>query len=382
MPSTHSARIDALRGVAILAVLQMHLLWKSQAYEFLGAPDWMREILGLGWAGVDLFFVLSAYLLTANLLRRRGEAGAVPAFYLRRACRILPMYLLAILAGFALEALWRAGGGSQQTWLWGDRYPLSTYLLFLQNWRIGLDDQFAAQFFAPTWSLAVEEHFYLVLPLIVTFLAPRRLALLAFAWIATAVPIRMALFDGVGHLAPAIWTIGRLDSFGWGMLIALAPGLWPQIVQRAPPRLAAPAGAAVFFAAMYLCANFLPGGLKNSAAVIAFTAFSAAMIAFGVAPADGPERASNGFASALAWCGERCFSLYLLHMPAIGLVFLAAGRLRPQVSSLADLGLVAIALAIVFLAADVCYRRIERPFIEWGARRTSTKAAAALAAAA
>ena len=112
-----------------------------------------------GTAGVDLFFILSACLLTANLLRQRDGPGVVATFFPRRALRIPPMRLLLIFGGFMIEALWPRAGGSTVTWLWSRHYPLSTYLLFLQNWRFGLDGDFSGDS-RPTWSLAVEEHFY------------------------------------------------------------------------------------------------------------------------------------------------------------------------------------------------------------------------------
>jgi peptidoglycan/LPS O-acetylase OafA/YrhL len=172
----HILRIDALRGIAILMVLQRHIFAGASAWEYLDLPTAAQHLLHAGTAGVDLFFVLSAYLLTANLLRSRDRPGVITRFFLRRALRILPMFLVLIFGGFAAEALWLSAGGSTQTWLWSGHYPLSTYLLFAQNWRFGLDGGFPGRFFAPTWSLAVEEHFYLLLPLLATRIEPRRLS--------------------------------------------------------------------------------------------------------------------------------------------------------------------------------------------------------------
>jgi peptidoglycan/LPS O-acetylase OafA/YrhL len=72
---------------------------------------------------------------------------------------------------------------------------------------------------------------------------------------------------------------------------------------------------------------------------------------------------------ALAWCGARCYSLYLLHVPILGLIFLAAGQMdKPKVDDLATLGLAALAAGLTLIAADFCYRRVELPFMELAGR--------------
>ena len=96
--SPHFIRIDALRGVAILMVMQLHIFFITFTYDYLNFPTAARYLLRSGGAGVDLFFILSAYLLTTNLLRQRDRPGVITTFFARRALRILPMFLILILA--------------------------------------------------------------------------------------------------------------------------------------------------------------------------------------------------------------------------------------------------------------------------------------------
>ena len=71
----------------------------------------------------------------------------------------------------------------------------------------------------------------------------------------------------------------------------------------------------------------------------------------------------------LAWCGERCYSLYLVHFPMLGLIFLASGRIqKPKVDDLSTLSLALLAAGLALVIADICYRRIERPFMELAGR--------------
>ena len=362
------ARIDALRGVAILLVLQLHHLSSSRAYAGLGLPNWALDLLGGGRAGVDLFFVLSAYLLTSNLLRHRDRPMLAQTFYLRRAFRILPMYAALLVVGLTAGFLYTRAGGSPDAWLWKDRYPLWAYLTFQQNWLYGLDGYPVAQFFAPTWSLAVEEHFYLFLPLLATRLAPRRLAQIAFVWVVVALPIRAVLFEHVSAMAAYAWTIGRIDSFGWGMLIALAPTLWPDLPQRLDPRLAIKAGIGVFVLSAILSPELMPG-MQETVAFPSWTALSAALLTYGVTQAPASQTAPGRVAQTLAWFGQRCYSLYLVHMPVMGLVFLAAGRDRPLGVDPMAFVLLGLSAAISVALADACYRRIELPFMAMADRR-------------
>jgi peptidoglycan/LPS O-acetylase OafA/YrhL len=367
--SPHLFRIDALRGVAILMVMQLHIFFITFAYDYLNFPAAARNLLRSGGAGVDLFFILSAYLLTTNLLRQRDRPGVITTFFMRRALRILPMFIILIFSGFAIEALWLKAGGATDVWLWHDHYPLSTYLLFLQNWRLGLDGHWSAQFFAPTWSLAVEEHFYLLLPLIATRLEPRRLAIVAIAWILLAAPTRIFVLLEFGGIAPTTWTIARLDAFGWGILIALAPNLWPSLAKRFDPRLAIGAGSALFVIVVLFAPYLLPGGRNDNVFGTTWVDLAMALITFGVVNQKAEPLQPGAVMRSLAWCGVRCYSLYLVHFPMLGLIFLASGRIqKPKVDDLSTLGLALFATAMAFIIADICYRRIERPFMELAGR--------------
>lgn len=115
-----------------------------------------------GWMGVDLFFVLSGYLIGSQLLRpyTRDARPSTAGFYLRRAFRVLPAYLTVLLFYFAIPGFREAPGLS----------PLWQFLTFTENFRI---DYAHDQAFSQVWSLCVEEHFYLVLPLLILLLMRR-----------------------------------------------------------------------------------------------------------------------------------------------------------------------------------------------------------------
>lgn len=141
-----------MRSIAILWVMLWHIHWALQ-------PGMLTGIANYGWMGVDVFFVLSGYLIGSQLLRPylRNGRPSLGEFYLRRAFRVLPAYLTVLLLYFAVPGFPEAPGIS----------PAWQFLTFTENFRI---DYAHDQAFSHVWSLCVEEHFYLVLPLLILFL--------------------------------------------------------------------------------------------------------------------------------------------------------------------------------------------------------------------
>ena len=200
-------QLDAVRAVAVLGVVACHTFDVDR-------HPWFDY----GGQGVQLFFVISGFLITGILIDARRDAtasrqpmtGVIRSFYARRALRIFPVYYATLAVGAAI--------GVQ-----GMREQLGWNLLYLSNWKIALDGEWGAV--THIWSLAVEEQFYLVWPLVVLF-APRRLLPWAIgSMVAVALVTRTVLVattdmwaDGVGILTPAV-----LDALGLGALLAL---LW------------------------------------------------------------------------------------------------------------------------------------------------------------
>lgn len=360
--------IDILRGIAILGVVQLHAFSQTGAYAFLGAPDVALKFASIGWAGVDLFFVLSAYLLTGNLLRHRDAPGLALSFYKRRALRILPLYWTVLIVGSLLGIVWDLSGGGANSFLFGNQYPLWVHLVFAQNWIDGWTGAHGAMFLGPTWSLAVEEHLYLLLPLFVPRLGTRGLCTVAAAWIVTAPVIRYEAASLVGPAAATVWTISRLDAFGIGIIVAVWMSRRPEAVRNLPVMpLALAAGA---FWALLSRVGPVPNVSPIISAVapaIAALAAACALLAVLAAAARPASGAAGPVARMLAWCGERCYSLYLLHLPVVAAPFLFAGAPEhaPNVAdSLAGLTFVLIGFAASFVLAAIAYSLIEKPYMD------------------
>jgi peptidoglycan/LPS O-acetylase OafA/YrhL len=201
--------LDGLRAIAVWAVLIHHLFygWPVDPHAFDSIPSGVQKILDHGWLGVDLFFVLSGFLITGILLDSRNTPRYFQVFYGRRALRILPLYFAVVLV-FALFY-------QRNT----DYFVLST----------GFAANFARLFEVPVphgpgvfWSLAVEEHFYIVWPLIVFFLGRRSLVAVAVFIVATTPILRgMAVANGMSPNSVYLYSWFRFDGMALGALMAV-----------------------------------------------------------------------------------------------------------------------------------------------------------------
>src|SRR4051812_432361 len=153
--------IDGLRGTAILAVVICHFsaLLPRADHPWIG-------VLENGWAGVDLFFVISGFLITGILLDAKGEANYFRNFYARRALRIVPLYYGFLIVALLLRQ-WEA-----QPWLW--TWTVN-YWLPMRMGAAGTAWTSWNEMIIPFWSLAVEEQFYLIWPIVALLLSPHGL---------------------------------------------------------------------------------------------------------------------------------------------------------------------------------------------------------------
>src|ERR671933_408964 len=207
----HYLELDGLRGMAILMVVAFH-------YNL--APF-------LGGVGVDLFFVLSGFLLGGTLLDKKEAPNYFKAFYARRVCRIFPLYFLSL---FLLLILLLAAPFTLGWWLFGDSIrflladpiPLWSYFTFTQNFEMVEQGAWATPWLAHAWSLAVVEQFYLILPFLVRFVSRERLPYLLTGLILAAPLSRTLLFNFPPHGDFALYVLMpcRADSLLLGVLCA------------------------------------------------------------------------------------------------------------------------------------------------------------------
>jgi peptidoglycan/LPS O-acetylase OafA/YrhL len=207
--------LDGLRGIAILLVACGHFIG---AYPVRSSADHVVfSVFRGGWCGVDLFFVLSGFLITGILVETRSSPNYFKAFYMRRVLRIFPLY-------YAFLAVWFFGLGSVSSKFGWDPAAIGLdrqhwYWLYISNWMVPAHDSIPA--LGHMWSLAVEEQFYLVWPLVVWIVGRRSLAWVCVVAVLAAPIVRCALL-GYGSDAPYEWTPARMDSLALGGLLAVS----------------------------------------------------------------------------------------------------------------------------------------------------------------
>lgn len=198
--------LDGVRGIAIMLVVVWHYGF-LQLNPIAGTSgSWVLQALSLSWSGVDLFFVLSGYLIGGILLDHVSDQNWWRVFYMRRFLRIVPLYaLLVVIACATANAI-----------------PLIYYLTFTQNIWIAIHSSWPDHY-GVTWSLAIEEQFYIVLPLLV-WLLPRRWLLAVIAALIILAPIcrifALNLFKS--SIAPYVLLPCRMDALLCGVLCAYA----------------------------------------------------------------------------------------------------------------------------------------------------------------
>ena len=233
MPSLVTQRIpalDGIRGIAILWVVAHNTL-----ADFGTPPPGPLHIVALltnpGWIGVQVFFALSGFLITGNLLDTQRASNYYSVFYIHRALRILPLYFVVLFALLVVvPALVETPAQLQctadhQLWLW----------FFLSNWAPKIDCTDYGYGFAHFWSLAVEEQFYLFWPLLIYRLRPKPLVIICVAIAAVAMIGRsIAALNGVDSNTIYENTLFRMDALSLGSAAAAllrTPG-WSKWAQR------------------------------------------------------------------------------------------------------------------------------------------------------
>jgi peptidoglycan/LPS O-acetylase OafA/YrhL len=224
-PSQRSPELDGIRGIAILAVLLTHctpLIRPAPASHFVIA------LLTPGWAGVELFFVLSGFLITGILLRTKEASNYFRSFYARRFLRIFPIYYLTLSSILLISTLspW------MRSMLPSSALQRAPYYLYLQNWPVfWTHGFFKYSILGHFWSLAVEEQFYIIWPVLIWLFPERLLRRICLAGLPFALAGRIVLVHQFGSdFGVMNLTTSRIDGLLIGCYLAFQS-------QRGPIRL-------------------------------------------------------------------------------------------------------------------------------------------------
>ncbi len=340
MNSKRIPELDGIRALAILAVFAVHFFaggaTQDAGAKLHGAARGLYLVAAHGWLGVDLFFVLSGFLITGILLDSRDRPSYFHDFWVRRALRILPL-VVAVVA--ILTIIYRPH------WL----YVLMA-LFFAVDFAplVGLGNNAMG----PMWSLAVEEQFYLVWPFLVYFLPRRALALTAGA-IVVAEPILRATLGGELDM---VWF--RVDGLALGALVAIY--VRSRFFTRTRTLRASAivvVGAAVLLAAdVHSRTSSL--ALRITEANLAFAALVATAVALAGSRWLAPLRSPVA-----TFIANTSFCAYLIHIPLLDLartLGAGAGVANPFAAAALQ---ASVAIPLTFIVAALSRRFLELPFL-------------------
>ncbi|MEW1835841.1 acyltransferase family protein [Microbacterium sp. NPDC079995] len=349
LPSARLPGLDGLRAVAVLLVVVYHL--------FPALPS--------GFLGVDVFFVISGFLITTLLLREREANGRIGLadFWRRRARRLLPAIGVVVLVTASLA--WMVGGDI----LVGLGEQLLGAATFSYNWVAvangssyfggGLDSS-APELLRNLWSLAVEEQFYLLWPLLLPLVLRLRRGRVAVAVGLSAASVLAAAWLSVGGATRVYY---GTDTHAFGLLLGVALAFLRPSERR--PGVPPVVGGAALVGIVAL-ALVTPGDGVETFPGLLVAASALAVVAIASAVRAGSPLGRLLDVAPLRWVGERSFGIYLWHWPLVVILTVATTRSSPDVAVPLEVALLTLALTV--LAAEVSFRFIEQPVRRLGFR--------------
>lgn len=340
--------LDGIRGIAILGVLGTH-----------------SAFLRGGWHGVDIFFVLSGFLITSILISEFEATGSISVghFYYRRALRLFP----ALLVYVAACALWAIK--TPDVFTVPPLKAITSALLYFSNWLLAFvypPDRASLGPLTHFWSLSIEEQFYFTWPLILLAALKMRIRWRVIAAVAVTLAIASLLVRfHFRHENASIYRIYMgTDTRADGLLIGCACALIKDKV-RIPHRLAFAACGVIAF---FIFTNPFASTYWCWASIFAVSACTGAVL---LSVNSAPDAGLHSLLSskALVYFGQRSYSLYLWH-------FAFTHYLPAQLGFLPGPAAIAVTLALSMCAAELSYRFIEQPFLKFKDRRPANRAGA------
>lgn len=351
-------RLDTIRALCFLMVFGLHAFWTDDQVTFWH-PLWRKvysPLFSNGATGVNVFFVLSGFLITYLLIQEKRVVGRidVPRFWLRRALRIWPLYYVVVIIGFVLVPTLKQRMGLppdtvQSGW---------SYLFFYNNIPMAHGVGGNSTVLSVLWSIAVEEQFYLVWPVLLAVLPVRGYPFLFLAVVAASVAFKASCTDELMQVWHTFSCMGDLATGGLCALVAAS-------VRGRAWLSAMPLWGIILLHAMWLWI-YVPNRWCVMPWQLVVEPVLFAVVSGGIILYQGFGRASFlrfGFSPMLEWLGRISFGLYCLHMVAILAVRQIWPRITPPGFWSESLFMPICSLALAVGLAYASHRWLERPFL-------------------
>lgn len=343
--------LDGVRGLMTILVVLSH---------YFGEVPHGLSVFLFGRMAVETFFVLSGFLVGGLILDKMDNDNFFLVFYIRRVCRTLPIYFFSVIlitAALSLTgAAWRDADVSFPTW---------SYFTFTQTFFMAEAHSSGAHWLSPSWTLAIEEQFYVLAPLTFLFVPRRYLAATLLAAATAAVGCRVAAygFAMVNQTAAHVLLPTNADVLICGLLAALAARL--AIVRQGSLDYALRLAPIVLLLCLALLGVF--AGRHDSAFAVLYPLLTATAAAtFILSLVRGAPEAGRFHSAILRFFGRTSYAVYLTHLPILGLMHGLLLGARPDVVTTPQWLVTVASLPLCVLAGWVLTRFVEEPITAYG----------------
>ncbi|HKS84315.1 MAG TPA: acyltransferase [Pseudolabrys sp.] len=343
--------LDGVRGLMTIMVLISH---------YFGEIPHGITALMFGWIAVDMFFVLSGYLVGKLILEKQHNDNFFKVFYVRRVCRTLPIYFVCLAVNIVLMAAFAA------PWVDADRpLPIWSYFTFTQNIFMATTGNIGAHWISPTWTLAIEEHFYLIVPLLFVVIPRRRIALTLAGIAMGALVIRAAAFELMDNqgLIGLVLLPTRADILTAGLLAAVVikSDRVPWARFDYPLRL-----APIVLLIMASVMRIVDKDTGHSFDIFGPLLVSVGCAVFLLTLVRGAPEAKRFHSRFLGFFNDTSYAVYLTHLPVLGLMHGLILGTRPDLVSGAQWIVTFAALPVCVLVAWILTVLVEKPITNYG----------------
>jgi peptidoglycan/LPS O-acetylase OafA/YrhL len=346
--------LDGIRGAMTVMVLLSH---------FFGEVEHGIRAFCFGWIAVVGFFALSGFLIGRLILDRKQHVNFLEVFYARRVLRMMPPFFVVLFLVFGIFAM-----VGDQTWLDRDvSFPLWSYATFTQNFFMISTNAIGAHWLAPTWTLAVEEHFYLIVPAALMLTPERHLlrGLIAVGLSALAMRIGVFTFGLAPEMAGRVLLPLLADTMVCGLIAAVLlrdPTIdWHRydlIVRVAP----------VVLFSLAALASLVEGETGRLFATFGTTAVAIGMACLLIGIVRGAPEAKRFSSRFLCFFGHISYTVYLTHLTVLGLMHGVILGARPDLATWSQVAVTVASLPVAVAVGWVLYTLVEKPCMVYATR--------------
>lgn len=356
-------QIDGLRAVASLLVVSFHYINNQLVNSQNSVGKFFAKLFSFGWAGVDLFFVLSGFLIGSILINNKTKNNYFVTFYVRRLLRIIPNYYLFLFLFLLLGCIPLF---KEDYFIAGNNViPIWSYFIMLQNVFMGLLKNMGNGAMSVTWSIGIEEQFYIIIPFIIYFFNKRLLPYLLVIFIVVANLFRWYYTNpNISFNIPAYVLLPcRMDAISIGIIIAIIHsniGL-EVFIAKYKNKIIFSFVATIMVCIFLFIANEDLGIIKNTLFALFFGCLL--MFAIGLPNSFYAKILSYNW---LVWIGKISYSLYLFHYLILGVVKTVAFTFICNETSQTLFVISILALSFSILFSWLVYKYLETPCVFFG----------------